>query len=127
MRIRSRLSLLHFIAALTLATALIPPAQAHELEGIDHAHLSGGIVQIVEPIPGGLSASAVRQDHAEKGVAPNTSQPSGLASLLIQAGLIFSAIVLMVVALRAGAISRRRQYKQTTDVSSHPSLPLPPG
>lgn len=127
MRIRSCPPLLHFVAALTLGTALIPPAQAHDMEGIDHAHLSGGIVQIVEPIPGGQSASAVRPDHAEKGAAPNASQPSGVASLLIQAGLIISAIVLMAVALRAGTISRRRQYKQTTDVSSHPSLPLPPG
>lgn len=115
------------VAAFALVAGLISPTPAHEMHGIDHAHLSGGVVQIIEPIPGGQSASAARPDSTGTGVAPKTSQLSGVASLLIQAGLIISAIVLMVVALRTGTTSRRRRHKQTTHAPSHPSLPLPPG
>lgn len=109
-----------------LFAALISTAQAHEMDGIDHAHLSDGIVQIIEPIPGAMSAPAVRPDKMETGIVPKSAQPTGVASLLIQAGLIISAIVLMVVVLRAGTTWRRPPHKKLTDVPSQPSTPIPP-
>lgn len=115
------------ITTLMLSAMLILTAQAHEMDGIDHAHLANGMVQIIEPIPGGQSASTVRAEKAETDVAPQSTQPAGIAALLIQAGLILSALVLMVVVLRAGTNAHRPQHKQTTDAPPHPSTPIPPG
>jgi len=120
-------SYLHYVTASMLMAALFLPAQAHEMDGIDHAHLPNGMVQIIEPIPGVASAPAVRPDKAETSEAPPSTQPSGVASVLIQAGLIISAIVLLVVALRASAISGGRRHKQKPDPSAQPSTPIPPG
>jgi hypothetical protein len=107
-----------FVAALMLCAVLISHAQAHEMEGIDHVHLSDGVVQIVEPIPGVTSAPEVRPAQTEKGVAPKATQPSGVMSLIVQAVLIGSAVVLLALALRAGFNPRGRRREQTKDAPS---------
>lgn len=115
-----------FVAALMLYAVLISHAQAHEMEGIDHVHLSDGVVQIIEPIPGVMPAPEAGPAQTEKGVASKATQPSGMMSLIVQLVLIGSALVLMVVvALKAG--SRPRERRPTPPPKDTPSQPTPPG
>ncbi|MBI5752291.1 MAG: hypothetical protein HZA59_09130 [Hydrogenophilales bacterium] len=119
---------MRFVAALMQCALLISHAQAHEMEGIDHVHLSEGVVQIIEPIPGATSAPEVRPAQTGKAVEPKAAQPSGVASLIVQAGLIVSAVVLLVVALRALPRGRRREQtrEETRHAPSQPTTPVPP-
>ena len=96
-------------AAVLSSSTLLSHAQAHEMDGIDHVHLSNGVAQILEPIPG--LASTLIAPPAQT-AAVNVAQPhqaSGVASLVIQAVLIVSVIVLVLVVARAGSIKRGRQ------------------
>ncbi len=117
-------------AALIQSAMLVSHAQAHEMEGIDHVHLTDGIVHIVEPIPGVTSAPADRSAQTKTGVAPKATQLSGVVSLIVQAVLIGSVIVLLVVALRAGLIPRGRRREETPEETKHAppqsTTPTPP-
>lgn len=116
-----------FAVAVVQNTALISYAQAHEMEGMAHVDLSNGIVQIIEPIPGMIPAPDVKIGQTKSGVAPKSSQPGGLGSLLIQVVLIFSVIVLLVIVLRATSKQRLDRLPPTIGHPSNPSTPLPPG
>ena len=116
-----------FVAAMMQCALLISHAQAHEMEGIDHVHFSEGVVQIIEPIPGVTSAPEVRPAQTGKAVASKATQPSGVVSLIVQVGLIVSAIILLVVALSAGLFSHERRRTPSTDDPSHPTTPIPLG
>lgn len=112
------------VAALMQGAVLISHAQAHEMDGIDHMHLTDGVVQIIEPIPGVASAREERPAQTKKHAA--AAQPSGVMSLIVQVVLIGSAVVLLVVALRVGLIPRGRRRAKTTKMPPQPPTPIPP-
>lgn len=121
-------------AAALLTWAMSLPAQAHEMNGIDHVHLSDGVVHIVEPIPGVPSASPNYPAETKTGPTQKSTQPRGLASFLIQIVLIGSVLLLVVVVLKAG-MKRNRQREappeetgdEKSDDSSNPTPPILPG
>lgn len=115
-----------FFIALLQNTVLISYAQAHEMDGIEHVHLSNGIVQMIEPIPGVMPAPDAKITKPESGVVPKSSQPGGLVSLVIQVVLIFSVIVLLVVVLRANTKQRTHQHTSMAKHPTPPPSPLPP-
>ena len=97
----------YLFTALLLGALLPTISQAHEMQGIEHVHLSEGVVQIVEPIPGVSSSTTVKPNSAEtKPAASRPTQVSGFASLIIQGVLIGSALVLVFFVIRASSISR---------------------
>jgi uncharacterized membrane protein len=119
-------SYMRLIAASLLSLALTSLAQAHEMEGIDHAHLSNGVVQIIEPIPGMPSTSVAKPSQTGTALAPKASQPNGLVALLIQALLVLSVIVLLVVVLRSSAKQRAQRLASASEHPLNSSTPLPP-
>ena len=120
------LSYIRLIATSLLYAALVSPGIAHEMEGIDHVHLSDGVVQIIEPIPGMPSASVAKPSQPGTTLAPKTSQPDGLVALLIQVLLILSVIVLLVVVLRSTSKQRTLRHASTTEHPLSESTPQPP-
>lgn len=102
-------------------------ANAHELDGVSHVHLHGDVVEVIEQVPGATPAVDKAHDHTPAiGVAKEFKR-DGFFTLLIQAVLIGSALILLAVAARAGFHSRGHRREPKASPHAHPPATAPPG
>ena len=134
MPIRScKLSIIALAASLQYFAPLMhghANVQAHELEGIHHVHLPGDVVEILPTIPG--EPAQLEQAAASHGQAPadgmgKEHKLEGFAALLVQAVLLISALVLLMVAIGRGFFpSEHRRPKPESPRREHPPTAAPP-